>query len=179
MLKIKENFNNITFYPQVVVKKREEDDFITDATFKVIDNEPVLSYSLFPKNLEERILGDLEEHVLLFKNSSSKKGSYLTNKIRNFKGIKENDTEPKTDRNPSLQKSDYIRLREKVITDLNKNFFNKLINKEENIIKSLAGIYRKKPDFLKKVFHHISALPSKQKLKNKSSLKGLMFDHSV
>lgn len=155
---------------------------------------------------EKNIFDAIEQNTVLLKDSSDKNRNYLIDKVKsllkestwdflgefdnssreNVKDVLEgkkantqsNDYSDKQEENTDDFSSDLSLegLRQKITDNFNMTSLQKLISTQKNIISSLAKASREVVDFMQNVYKNVSSLSSDEKLRNMTSLKGLMLD---
>ncbi len=175
---IQKDLHKIIYYPAIPDKSMDDTDSVTDASFRIIADDPLFPLTDPGKDLKNKLFEELERHTILLKDSSSYAGeSYPGNKVKyvntgeeRFPGIDKIITA-----NPVPSNSrEYIK--EKILNNLGKIFFGKLIEEEKEKIKAIAYASIEVPHFIEKVSLNSASISHRENLKNKTTLKGLMFN---
>jgi hypothetical protein len=153
------------------------------------------------KSQEEKVFEEIEKNTLIFKNSSGKR-KYLIDKItslikdhqQNKDNIgadnephiqkqsvnsEEKDSSKDNEKNNNVQNKDILsfdEIKEDINNNINKGFLKNIIDKHQDIIVSVTKASQEVVNFFQKVALHLTSIPSEQKVKNITSLKGILFD---
>lgn len=139
------------------------------------------------KNREkEDIFNELENNTILLKNSSSRK-KYLVEKIENFphpwgdlfeKGKSQNSSSSPENEDSSDEYSEFEQQRvEKILETYNRDYLEKLIKKDKDIISAISHACRGILNFVEKMANHLSSVSEEKKIQNMTCIKGLVFDN--
>ncbi len=175
---IQKDLHKIIYYPAVPDKIPDNEDSVADASFRIIADDPLYPVTAPGKDLKNKLFEEFERHTILLKDSGSFAGeTYLGNKVKSVDTRKTGFPDRvKTVTGIPLTSNNREYIKEKILNNLGKISFKKLIEEEKEKIKAIAYASEKIPHFIEKVSFHSASLSHKENLKNKTTLKGLVFN---
>ena len=171
---IEQSVLNISYYPLSRITSEDKKDF-TDVNFRVIEQ---VSVNVNKGELKKKVFQNFEKYNLILKDGTSE--DYLMDKVQKLSNNTWEHEENYEDKDYTVSGkviNDYKDFFSNVKDEINKISIKKFLSEQNNIIITINKASNSIFNFFEKVSAHTDSLPHDKRIKNFSSLKGIVIDN--